>query len=235
MNHFVKKLLLTILITTLVSISLFAQNRPAKPVAAPLKLTTPNDSLQYTIGAYLGQWVINNGFSINNADLFTKGLNDALTNKALMIPSATVAANLDSYQKRLITARSAQQEQLLFQNIKSQSGIGSLPNGVNYLVMKAGAGIRPQAADSVLLHVKGFLPDGKLFEDTYAKKTPLKGVPSTFIPGLAEIIQIMPVGSTWRVFIPSALGYAERGVPGLIPASSALVFEVELINAVRNQ
>ncbi len=229
------KQIFTLLILGMFVSSVSAQNRPAKPAAVPLKLTTPNDSLQYTIGAYLGQWVVNNGFSVNNADLFTKGLNDALTKKTLMIPEATVATKLDSYQKRLISARSAQQEQLLFQNVKNQTGVGALPNGVNYVVMKAGTGIRPQLTDSILINVKGYLPDGQLFEDTYAKKTPLKGTPATYIPGLREALQIMPVGSTWRVFIPSALGYAEKGVPGVIPAYSALIFEVELVNAVKNQ
>ncbi|OYZ59225.1 MAG: hypothetical protein B7Y19_01410, partial [Sphingobacteriales bacterium 24-40-4] len=57
--------------------------------------------------------------------------------------------------------------------------------------------------------------------------------PANLIPGMAEILQIMPIGSTWRVFIPSALGYAERGVPGLVPAYSALIFEVELLNVGR--
>jgi FKBP-type peptidyl-prolyl cis-trans isomerase len=229
------KHLYTLLVLGLCISSASAQSNRSRNTPAPLKLSTANDSLQYTIGAYLGQWIINNGFSVNNSDLFMKGLNDALGKQPLMIPPSAVASNLDSYQKRLISARSAQQEQLLFQNVKNQSGVGSLPNGVNYVIMKAGTGMRPQAADSVLIHVKGFLPDGTLFEDTYAKQTPLRGLPTTFIPGLAEVLQIMPAGSTWRVFVPSALGYAERGVPGLIPSSSALIFEVELVNAARNR
>ncbi len=231
---FQKAFILTCLTGMFLSAS-FAQNRSKAAAQTPVKLTTPNDSLQYTIGAYLGQWVTSNGFAITNSDLFLKGMNDVLANKTLLIPSGTVAAKLDSYQKRLISARSAQQEQLLFQNVKNQSGVGALPNGVNYFVMKAGTGFRPQAADSVLIHVKGFLPDGKLFEDTYAKKTPLKGIPRTFIPGMNEILQIMPVGSTWRVFIPSALAYGAAGVQGLIPPNSAIIFELELVNAARQR
>ena len=211
-----------------------AQTRPVKP-AVSLKLTTPNDSLQYTLGAYLGQWITNNGFTVTNSDLFTKGLNDVLLNKTLLVPAAQVAPRLDSYQKRLISARSARQEQILFQNVRNQSGVGALPSGVNYVIMKAGTGMRPQAADSVLINVKGFLPDGKIFEDTYAKKTPLRGTPATFIPGLNEALQIMPVGSTWRVIIPSALAYGANGVAGLIPANSALIFEVELMDAARSR
>lgn len=65
------------------------------------------------------------------------------------------------------------------------------------------------------------------------KQAPIKGVPSTFIPGLSEVLQIMPVGSSWRVFIPAALAYADKGVNGVVPPYSALIFEVELLNAVR--
>ncbi len=218
------------------SINSYPQARPIiSKTKQSLELSTPTDSLQYTLGAYLGQWITNNGFSVTNSELFTKGLNDVLLNKTLLIPAAQVAPRLDSYQKRLIAERGAKQEQILFQNVRNQSGVGALPSGVNYVIMKTGTGIRPQAADSVLINVKGFLPDGKIFEDTYAKNTPLRGTPNTFIPGLNEALQIMPVGSTWRIIVPSALAYGANGVAGLIPAHSALIFEVELLNAIKNR
>jgi len=211
----------------------YAQTRQIKPAPdKPLKLVVPQDSLQYTLGAYLGAWIINNGFTVSNPELFRKGMDDVLLNKPLLIDAASVASNLDGYQKRLISQRSSQQEKLLFENIKGKEGVGTLPSGVAYVIMKAGNGLRPQLNDSVLINVKGFLPDGNIFEDTYAKKSPLRVTPAGLIPGMAEALQIMPVGSTWRLFVPSALGYAERGVPGLIPAYSALVFEVELIQVV---
>lgn len=211
-----------------------AQTRQSKSSPVDLKLVSPSDSLQYTLGAFLGAWVINNGFMVTNPEVFRKAMDDVLLNRPLLIEAASITSKLDTYQKKLISERSSQQEKLLFGNIKTKEGVGILPSGVAYVVMKAGSGFRPQAQDSVLIHVKGFLPDGNIFEDTYAKNNPLRGIPATFIPGMSEILQNMPVGSTWRVFIPSALGYAENGIPGLIPAYSALIFEVELINAVRN-
>ena len=233
MNFPLTRSFYTCALALIISASLNAQTRQIKPVPEkPLRLVTPSDSLQYTLGAYLGQWITNNGFTVTNPELFRKGMDDVLLNKPLLVNSASVAARLDNYQKRLISARSAQQEKLLFENVRGKAGVGALPSGVAYIIMKAGTGSRPQMTDSVLIHVKGFLPDGKVFEDTYAKKSPLKVTPATLIPGMNEILQIMPIGSTWRLFIPSALGYAERGVPGLIPAYSALIFEVELISAI---
>jgi len=227
-------LLLSSILITLYSVDVFAQKQPSKSTESQIvKLTNPNDSLQYTLGAYLGAWITNNGFMVSNPELFKKGLDDVLLNRPLLIDAASIAPKLDGFQKRLISERSSQQERILFENIKGKDGVGMLPSGVAYVILKAGNGIRPQLNDSVLIHVKGFLPDGSTFEDTYAKKAPLRVTPSGLIPGMSEALQIMPVGSTWRLIIPSALGYAERGVPGLIPAYSALIFEVELINAVR--
>jgi len=220
----------------LISLSVLAQTRQSRSAGEkPIALVSPTDSLQYTLGAFMGQWINNNGFTITSPELFKRGLDDVLLNKNLQVEAAGIPARLDTYQKKLLTARSTQQETLLFANIQGKGGIGMLPSGVGYFIMKKGSGFRPQVIDSVLLHVKGFLPDGKLFEDTYAKKVPLRGVPGTFIPGLSEILQIMPVGSTWRIFIPSALAYAENGVAGVIPPYSAVIFEVELMNAARSR
>lgn len=234
MNHFVKKLFFAVLVTALISVSVNAQTRQNRPAAdKSIALASPADSLQYTLGAYLGAWITNNGFMVSNPDVFRKGMDDVLLNRTLLIDASTVATKLDGYQKRMISERSSQQERLLFENVKGKEGVGMLPSGIAYVIMKTGNGYKPALNDSVLIHVKGFLPDGSLFEDTYAKGTVLRTTPANLIPGMAEILQIMPIGSTWRVFIPSALGYAERGVPGLVPAYSALIFEVELLNAAR--
>lgn len=234
MNSFFKTVLCGCALLSLFSMSTFAQTRQNRSTSdKPVALTNPTDSLQYTLGAYLGQWITNNGFVLSNPEAFRKGMDDVLLNKKLLIDAGSMAGRLDSYQKRLISERSSQQEKVLFENIKGKEGVGMLPSGVGYLVLRNGSGIRPQLNDSVLIHVKGFLPDGQSFEDTYAKNSPIRSTPSGFIIGLSEVLQIMPVGSVWRVFIPSALAYAERGVPGSIPAYSALVFEVELIDAVR--
>lgn len=214
---------------------LSAQTKSTRPaVPSQLRLSSPNDSLQYTLGAFLAQWVNSNDFTVSNSELFLKGMNDVFSKKTLMVPAETVPSKIDSYQKRLKSAKSSQQEASLFADIRGKAGVGMLPSGVGYYIMKNGTGFRPQVTDSVLLHVKGFLPDGKVFEDTYTRNAPLRGVPANFIPGLSEILQIMPVGSSWKVFIPAALAYGEKGVNGLVPPYSALIFEIELLNAARS-
>ena len=81
----------------------------------------------------------------------------------------------------------------------------------------------------MLIHAAGVLPDGTIFEDTYQKKQAIIVDISTLIPGLKETIQLMPVGSVWRVFIPAELGYGAAGLQNLVPPHSALVYDIELL------
>jgi FKBP-type peptidyl-prolyl cis-trans isomerase len=217
----------------LLSIQTFAQRPQVKAgIVSPIRIVTSSDSLQYTLGAYLGQYILTNGFTITNPELFKKGMDDVLLKKPLLVNAATIPQKIDAYQKRLIAELSSRQEKLLFENIKGKPGFGNLPSGVSYAIIKNGNGARPRATDSVLVHVKGYLPDGKLFEDTYAKKAPLRTTPLGLIPGMNEALQIMPSGSAWRLYIPSSLGYGDKGYPGVIPAYSALVFDVELVSII---
>lgn len=187
------------------------------------------DSLQYILGAYLGQYIASNGFVISNPALFKKGMDDVMQGKQMLVHPDSIQSMMNKYQSMYAVERGKQQEKLLFEKIKSQPGIGILPSGVCYTIVKVGAGKRPQLNDSVQLHLKGFLADGKLFEDTYPKNNPYKTSPSGVIPGMKEILQIMPTGSLWRVYIPYSLAFADKGVPGLIPPHTALIYEVELL------
>ena len=106
--------------------------------------------------------------------------------------------------------------------------MGALPSGVHYIVIKAGTGTRPAASDTVVMNVIGVFPDGTLFENTAEKEKPIQNVVSNLIPGLSEAVQIMPEGSVWRIFVPSALAYGTAGLPNVIPPNTALVFEITL-------
>jgi FKBP-type peptidyl-prolyl cis-trans isomerase len=209
-----------------------AQQKTSKTTNAasiPVKLTTATDTLQYSLGAYLGQYIAENGFVINNPDLFIQGMNDAMGNKTLLVNKETVAKKINDYQGQMSVARNIAMEKQIFDSIKGKAGFGVLPSGVCYSIIKTGVGSRPLLTDSIQMHVKGFLPTGKLFEDTYSKNKPYKLTPSDLMPGLSETIQIMPVGSIWKIFIPSQMAFGEKGLQGLVPAYSAVIFEVELV------
>jgi len=194
-----------------------------------VKLTNNADSSQYILGAYLGQYLVTNGISITKPDLFLKGMDDVVTGKQLLVHADSIPKMMNEFLTKANIERSRALEKQLFDAVKGQPGVGTLPSGVCYVIMKAGTGPRPQVTDSITAQVKGYLPDGRIFEDTYPKNTPLKSTPANLIPGLREALQIMPAGSLWRIYVPSTQGYAEKGIQGIIPPFSAIVFDIELL------
>jgi FKBP-type peptidyl-prolyl cis-trans isomerase FklB len=229
-----KKLLILLFLVPLI---VQAQQKPAQPSASKpqseVKLTTSADSSQYILGAYLGQYLNVNGLAITNANLFLRGMDDVLNNRELLVNADSIPKRMNEYLVKMNRERNQLLEKQLFEKVKGQPGVGMLPNGVCYLISKPGTGARPQIADSVEIHIKGYLPTGTLFEDTYTRNKPLRTKPASLIPGMKEALQIMPAGSVWRIFIPSSLAYGEQGVQGVIPPYSAVVFDIELISVFK--
>jgi len=211
---------ITILFTIILTLSLSAQETTP--------LSAPGDTLQYTLGAFVGQWILKNNFTINNPALFTQGMNDVFQNKPLAVNDTTIVQRIAAYQLSTQTERSRQMEAQLFAELKGKSGVGALPNGVHYIVVETGTGVRPTAKDSIVINAVGLFPDGTVFEDTFEAKQTIKNTPSNLIPGLNKAIQLMPEGSKWRIFIPSALAYGANGIPNIIPPFTALVFDITL-------
>ncbi len=215
----------------LISFNLSAQQPTSKSAvpAAPVKLASTADTVQYTLGAYIGQWMVKNGFGITNQALFKRGMDDVMQNKPRALPDSVVAPMVASYQLTVQTLRGKQMEDQLFAALKGKPGVGALPDGVHYIPVKVGTGIRPLAADTVVINAIGIFPDGTVFEDTFQKKQAITIMTSNLIPGLSEAVQLMPEGSVWRVFIPSALAYGPTGRPNVIPPNTALVFDITLM------
>lgn len=219
-------LIITLLLFTF---SVNAQTKTTKFNQGKYELTSSSDTLQYALGAFIGQWMIKNSFEVKNATLFLKGMDDALQNKTLVVADSTIAPIVSAYQLSAQIDRSKQLEEQLFASLKGKYGVGILPSGVHYIIITKGNGNRPNVSDNVVFQAKGVFPDGTLFEDTHQKNQPITNIISNLIPGLNEAIQLMPVGSIWRIFIPSELGYGSAGIPGKIPPYTALVFDIELL------
>jgi FKBP-type peptidyl-prolyl cis-trans isomerase len=216
----------------LITVSTSAQPQAQKPVSEQntlIKLTSPADTLQYTLGAFIGQWLVKNGFAINNPALFKKGMDDVMQKKPLLITDSTIVRRIATYQLSMQNERNRQLEEQLFAALKGKPGVGALPDGVHYIVVKAGTGIRPTAKDSIVINAIGLFPDGTVFEDTFQKKKTITTLTSALIPGLNETIQLMPQGSVWRIFVPSALAYGPAGLSNVIPPNTALVFDITLM------
>jgi FKBP-type peptidyl-prolyl cis-trans isomerase len=230
MKHF--KTTLFILAALLFTISISAQQQLAKTTGVPpavVKLNSPADTLQYSLGAFIGQWMVKNGFTVANPVLFKRGMDDVLQNKKLAVTDSTIVPIVSAYQLSTQNARSRQMEEQLFAALKGKPGVGALPDGVHYIVVKMGTGIRPTAADSVVFNAIGIFPDGTVFEDTFQKKQTITTLTGNLIPGLNETLQLMPEGSVWRIFIPSVLAYGSTGLSNVIPPNTALVFDITLM------
>lgn len=214
-------------LTILISSGVFAQEQSDTP--KEIKLNSQSDSLQYALGAYLGQWMVKNNFQVQNANLFLRGMDDALKNRALAVEDSTIAPLVATQQLAAQNERNRQMEEQLFESLKGKSGVGVLPEGVHYIVAEKGSGVRPTLKDTVVIHAVGVFPDGTKFEDTQEKGQPIVAVTKNLIPGLREVLPLMPEGSVWRVIIPSRLGYGSAGLPNKVPPYMALVFDIQLV------
>ena len=137
--------------------------------------------------------------------------------------------SLQEKLKAMFQTKSEEQEKFLQDN-GAKEGVVTLPSGLQYLILEAGTGEKPGHTTMVTVHYEGSLVDGKIFDSSYKR-----GKPATFgvhqvIPGWTEALQLMPVGSKWRLFIPSSLGYGARGAGGSIPPHATLIFDVELLS-----
>ena len=124
-------------------------------------------------------------------------------------------------------------QKFLAENAK-KPGVQTTASGLQYQVITEGKGAKPKSGDVVRVHYKGSLLDGKTFDSSYDRGQPVVFPLDQVVPGWQEGLQLMPVGSKYKLWIPAHLGYGEKGTPGgPIGPNSTLVFEVELIDIVK--
>ena len=167
---------------------------------------------------------------------FVKGLTDVLSGKQPAITYDEAKEVINNYfmklqKERLEINKKAGEE---FLNInRHKAGVVELPSGLQYEVLKNGTGAKPTANDKVKCHYHGTLINGTVFDSSVQRGEPAVFGVSQVIPGWVEALQLMPVGSKWRLFIPSNLAYGENGAGNLIEPNSTLIFDVELLDIVK--
>lgn len=112
---------------------------------------------------------------------------------------------------------------------KVEEGVVTLPSGLMYKELKAGDGKTPTISTPCKCHYSGTLIDGTEFDSSYKRGEPLTFAPNQVIKGWTEAMQLMKEGSKWELYIPSELGYGDRGAGGSIPGGAALVFTMEML------
>lgn len=194
-------------------------------------LKTDKDKVSYAIGLTFGSNLKKQGVEFD-PNVLLQGIKDASGGGKTLLTDAEVKDVLTNYQKQLVSAKSDKNlkegEAFLAAN-KKKEGVVTLPDGLQYKVLKQGTGPKPKSTDTVVTNYRGTLIDGTEFDSSYSRNEPAEFPVNGVIPAWTEALQLMPVGSKWQLFVPAKLAYGERGAGGVIEPNSCLVFEVELM------
>ena len=112
----------------------------------------------------------------------------------------------------------------------AKEGVVTLPSGLQYMVLKEGFGPKPTLTENVTVHYHGTLIDGTVFDSSVDRGEPLTFTVNQVVKGWQEALQLMPMGSKWKIFVPSELGYGRRARGDKIKPNSVLIFEMELLS-----
>lgn len=207
-----------------------------------VQLATEIDSVSYAIGADIGANFKRQKLADVNIPALAMGLRDGI-DSATMMTEEEVQMVINGYMRGLQEARMAEErakgeenriagEKFLSENGK-RAGVVTTASGLQYEVIKAGTGAKPTAESKVKVHYTGTLIDGTKFDSSVDRGEPVEYPVSGFVRGWQEALQLMPVGSKWKLYIPSDIGYGSQAHPGgKIPANSTLIFELELLGIV---
>ena len=194
------------------------------------------DKVSYALGLSIGNNFQNSGINDLQIEDFVKGLKDILGGQTPEISYDEAKQVINDYfmklQKEKFEINKKAGEEFLNNN-KGKAGVVTLPSGLQYQVLQKGEGPKPTASDKVKCHYHGTLINGTVFDSSVQRGEPAVFGVSQVIPGWVEALQLMPVGSKWRLFIPSDLAYGEHGAGEAIEPNSALVFDVELLDIVK--
>jgi FKBP-type peptidyl-prolyl cis-trans isomerase len=226
----------------LVTLSMFAllafaaqsQTKKTAPQKGGIVLKSKLDSLSYSLG-------VNTVPQLNQVDVdtlnfaaFAKGLEDAMRKRKLQLTSDQISMTLNeklaAYMKKKNGANEEEGTRFCSEN-KKRPGVITTASGLQYEVVVEGTGPSPTLLDTVVTHYKGSLLNGQEFDNSYKRGEPISFPCNGVIRGWTEALQLMKKGSKYKLYIPAALAYGDRGAgQGQIPGGSTLIFDVELID-----
>jgi len=193
------------------------------------------DKVSYALGLSIGNNFITSGIKNVDFESFLKGMQDVVSGAPAAISYEEAQQLLNDYfgklqDERLELNLKAGEEFLAIN--KTEPGVVTLPSGLQYKILKEGNGPKPSATDQVKCHYNGTLIDGTVFDSSVERGQPATFGVNQVIPGWVEALQLMPVGSKWKLFIPANLAYGKSGAGQTIEPNSALIFEVEVLDIV---
>jgi len=190
------------------------------------------DKLSYAIGMSMASNLVNSGLKQIDVESFVKAFNEVMNNATpSMSPQEANQLLQDFFSKRQdeMLSNNLEAGRAFLEENKKKENVTTLDSGLQYEILTEGKGAVPKATDSVRCHYHGTLLDGTVFDSSVQRGQPAVFGVNQVIKGWVEALQLMPVGSKWKLYIPSELAYGEQGAGGSIEPNSALIFEVELL------
>jgi FKBP-type peptidyl-prolyl cis-trans isomerase FklB len=193
------------------------------------------DKISYALGVSLGNNLKNSGFEGLDYQKLADGIKHVIQNEKLEMSIQEAQAIINDYFQQL-------QEKAFEQNIKEgknflvenakRAEVKTTASGLQYEIIKEGKGQTPAASDRVKVHYHGTLINGNVFDSSVNRGEPATFGVTQVIQGWVEALQLMPVGSKWKLYIPSELAYGAQGAGQSIAPHTTLIFEVELLDIV---
>lgn len=226
-----KKIFLTSLILMLLFSTLFAQKQDRHSQ----KLETLRDSISYSIGISMGESLLRTDIDDINQEIFFEALREKLDGEKTLWGLSEADKLLMSYiqNKRKASAveNNKKGKAFLEKNAKREN-VFTTPSGLQYEILNLAEGERPSLYSKVSCLYVGKTIEGKVFDEQNDKNSPMVVKVSDMIEGWVEALQMMPVGSKWRLYIPAELAYGERGAGRSIGANETLIFDIELLEII---
>jgi FKBP-type peptidyl-prolyl cis-trans isomerase FklB len=211
---------------------IIAINVNAEDAPSEVELKSQKQKVSYIIGQNAGQFLKQQNYDYDLNALFA-GIEDVLKGGQPKMTDEQVKTTMDQFKKEMWEDLGKKNRQagleFLKQNRK-RKGVVVTKSGLQYEILRAGTGEKPKSTDSVEVHYKGTLLNGKTFDSSYTKGEPITFPLTGVIPGWTEAVQLMKKGAKWKLFIPSNLAYREYGAGKLIGPNSSLIFEIELLD-----
>lgn len=209
------------------------------------ELKTQSQKVSYALGQDMGAYLKQMGITVEKAALF-QGLQDTLWGggKSLMTAEEVLKVKQEFFktmqEAQMAKAKVAGEANIkegaaFLEKNKKEKGVITTATGLQYTILKEGAGPKPKASDMVTVHYRGTFIDGKEFDNSYKRGQPATFPLTNVIPGWTEGLQLMRAGAKAKLFVPANLGYGERGNGQNVEPNKTLIFEVELISIQPNK
>ncbi len=236
-----KKHILVIAFSVIAVIAFSQAKKPAAAAKATVKpaitstaspLKNNIDSVSYSIGIRMAQSLRSQGFEAISLPVLQRAMADVLANKKPIIADEAINTTIAGYQQKAAAEKAAvgKKEAQAFLTANSKKpGVVTLPDGLQYQVIKAGTSdVKPAITSTVKVHYHGTLVDGTVFDSSVDRGEPITYKVNGFVKGWQEALQLMTVGSKWRLYVPSDLGYGDMG-SGKVGPGAVMIFDMELL------